>query len=699
MKNNHSVNSVCGMCSSRCPISVALENGAAQWIYGNPHSALKGALCARGAAGIALEEESERPQSPLIRVGPRGSGQWKAVSWEEALAYVAKGLQKSMRDYGPHSILWSDREGPFTDLPRAFMRGLGSPNVCTHSVSCDLNVHHATQSVLGFGRGKMVNDYTHCKHLVLQSRNIFEALNVSEARAVGKALQQGCRLTVIDVRANISAAKADTFLCIRPGTDCALNLAIIHTLIAEQLYHKDFVARNTTGFEELSAFVQPYTPAWAEQECGISALAIVTLAHELAAAAPHVIWHPGWMTSRYANSFQVSRTALSITALLGGIGCKGGILQGYEPKDVGRQGLQKFSALYPAPSLQRVDGVGTAHKNFDAGKGLLHKALAAAHSGQPYPLKAYIAWRHDPVQSLPDPKAVKAALDCLDLLVSVTFSWSDTAWYADVILPLSSYLSRESIIATKGGLKPQFFVRQRAVEPLYNTRADWEIISGLSRHLGLDKLVFDSIEELWAYQLQGTGVTLADFASKGFVDLCQSPQYPEKLILPTPSGKVELTSTGWQAQSGQSLCVPYVSPASPPPRAFRVVFGRSALHTQGHTMNNPLLAEQMPENTGWIHPSRATELGVSHGERVHVLNALGQSAGTLVLHCTEGIHPEALFMVHGFGHTLPCESRAYGKGVADNVLLCGGLHMQDTGGGGLNMQQHFVTLQKMEAAS
>lgn len=116
-------------------------------------------------------------------------------------------------------------------------------------------------------------------------------------------------------------------------------------------------------------------------------------------------------------------------------------------------------------------------------------------------------------------------------------------------------------------------------------------------------------------------------------------------------------------------------------------------------MNNPLLAEQMPENTAWIHPSRAAALGFRHGQRVRVINAHGESAGSLLLHCTEGIHPEALFMVHGFGHKLPCESRAYGKGVADNMLLCNGLDLHDMGGGGLNLQQHFVTLQAVECAS
>ena len=184
---------------------------------------------------------------------------------------------------------------------------------------------------------------------MLQTRNIFEALNVGEARTVMRALRGGCKLSVIDIRHTVTASKADNVFVIRPGSDYAFNLAIINTLIAQGLYDKNYVAAHTTGFEELRAFVAPYTAAWAANECGVEAQAIETLAHLRAEAAPHVIWHPGWMTSRYSDSFQVSRTALVITALLGGFATPGGILPGRTPKDCGKPDLKKFTDLYTAP--------------------------------------------------------------------------------------------------------------------------------------------------------------------------------------------------------------------------------------------------------------------------------------------------------------------------------------------------------------
>ena len=124
----------------------------------------------------------------------------------------------------------------------------------------------------------------------------------------------------------------------------------------------------------------------------------------------------------------------------------------------------------------------------------------------------------------------------LDLLVSVSFTWSDTAWYSDVVLPLSPYLERESILASKNGLKPYFFVRQRAVAPRFDTRADWEILCGLAKRLGIKELAFDSIEAIWDYQLKDTGVRPEDFNATGFVNLADAPKYVEtgRAKIPNP---------------------------------------------------------------------------------------------------------------------------------------------------------------------
>jgi thiosulfate reductase / polysulfide reductase chain A len=339
-------------------------------------------------------------------------------------------------------------------------------------------------------------------------------------------------------------------------------------------------------------------------------------------------------------------------------------------------------------------GWGGATPILNSGPGLLHLAFKAVETENPYPLKAYIAYRHDPLMGFPDPEKLKTILQKLDLIVSVTFSWSDTAWFSDVVLPLSPYLERESILATKNGLKPYFFVRKRALEPRFDTRADWQIFAGLSGRLGLEPLAFESIEDLWRFQLEGTSVTIEDFDATGMVPLSENPKYlaVEELKFKTPSGKIEVLSEKLEAQGLPSL-KPYQSPSIPEDGKFRLTFGRCAVHTQGHTVNNPMLSEQMPENVLWMNADMAQGMKIDDGSLVEVANH--KHSGRIKVKLTELMHPDAVFMVHGFGRSLPVETRARGKGVADNALMQGGMDIWDPAGGGLSLQEHFVTVRKV----
>jgi thiosulfate reductase/polysulfide reductase chain A len=689
------VYSVCGMCTVRCPIKVQIQNGQVTFIEGNPHvPAMKGAVCPRGAAGIALLNDNERPQTPLIRDGERGEGKWRSVSWEEAFDYMAEKLGQVKEEHGAKAIAFTDRGGPFRDLHRAFLRGLGTPNYNNHDSSCARNVQHAALSLTGMGRKAVAYDFKNAKHVVLQLRNIFEAVNVQEVNNLMDAMEDGCQLSVIDIRANVSASKANNFLKIRPGTDYAFNLAVIHEILNKRLYDHKFKDTYIDGVKELEQFVAPYTPEWSEAETGIPADQLRRFVKQLAKAAPSVIWHPGWMAARYKDSFYVCRTIYIINALMGSYGAKGGLPFVSKPGDVGRKGLKSFMDLYPKPEEKRADGVGWKYKHFEEGPGLAHLLYQAMETQDPYPIKAYIAYRHDPLMGYPEPERLKEMFNKLDLLVSVTFSWSDTAWYSDVVLPLSTYLERESIITTKSALKPQFFVRHRAVPPCYDTKSDWEIVSGLAKRMDLPELAFETCEDVWKFQLEGTGVSVEDFDKSGMVTLADKPIYKDfdDYKFKTPSGKIEIISKKLE-DNGIASLKPYESPKKPEEGEFRLTFGRCALHTQGHTVNNPMLAEQMSENTLWINTKEAAKLGISHGERVAV--SQNDHTETILANVTDVIHPEAVFVIHGFGHRLKAESRAYGKGLADQNFMSGGLEIWDKAGGAIAYQEHFVKVSKI----
>ncbi|BDQ37121.1 thiosulfate reductase [Pseudodesulfovibrio nedwellii] len=690
------VKSICGMCSVRCPIEVEVVDGKAEYIQGNPDApGIMGSLCPRGAAGTALTYDEERPQYPMVRTGKRGEGKWKQVSWDEALDYVADELKRIQETYGKDSVLFSDRGGPFRDFYRAFLRGIGTANYNNHDSACARNVQNAALSVFGFGRKGVSYDLKNAKHVILQQRNIFEAVNVAEVNNLLNSMADGCKLSVIDIRANVPATKSDNFFMIRPGTDYGFNLAVINVIINEELYDKDFVANWVEDFDLLKDFVQQYTPEWAEEETGIKADAIRDFCRQLAEAAPSILWHPGWMTARYNDSFYMSRTIYIINSLMGAIGAKGGLPFMNKPGDVGAKGLNSFMNLYPKPEGKRADGVGwmEGRKHFDAGPGLVHLAYEAAVEEEPYPVKAYICHRHDPLMAYPDAPHVKTLWDNIELLVVPTFSWSDTAWNADVVLPISPYLERDDTIMTKNGPKPAFQIRKRAVQPVYDTKAIWEIYSGLAKRFGLEELVYENIEDIWNFQLDGTGVSLSDFDATGIVSLASDPLFKpvKEGSFKTPSGKVQMIDAKLEADGLLSL-KPYESPERPPEGKFRITFGRCALHTQGHTVNNALLFERMPENILWINTKRAEELGIENDDYVTVSSV--DYSSKIRAFVTDFVHPECIFMIHGFDHKLPCESRAKGMGAADNLLLSKGIKKWDKGGGAVAMQEHFVSVSK-----
>jgi hypothetical protein len=193
------VYSMCSMCSVRCPIEVTVEDGRVVWLQGNPHDKAIGAsLCAKGSAGLALEyDDDQRPQTPLIRMGPRGGGQWRRASWDEALDYIADKLKETIEAYGARGIALSDRSGSFTDLTRTFVKALGSPNYFTHDACCTANAHNAALSLFGFSHEGLIPDLGRVKHVVLYGRNVIESLAVKEAKAFMAALANGMRVTYI----------------------------------------------------------------------------------------------------------------------------------------------------------------------------------------------------------------------------------------------------------------------------------------------------------------------------------------------------------------------------------------------------------------------------------------------------------------------------------------------------------------------
>lgn len=692
-----SIYSICFMCTVRCPIKVMVENDDVKLIEGNPHVAgIEGSICPKGAAGVRLLNDDERLKRPLIRTGPRGSGQWREASWEEALDYVAAKLAEVKEKYGGRAIALAERAQLNSHISKTFLKALGSPNYFTHDSCCKGSLNTAFRTLTGYTDGQVGVDWGKTKHIVLYGRNIFESLELKAVKQLMQALEKGTRLTYIDPRVTVTATKAHKYLMIRPGTDLALNYALMHVILKEGLYDKEFVNRWVLGLKELQQFVEPYTPEWAEKETGIPAYEIVSLAREVSEAKPSVIFHYGYRCSHYLNEIYFRRSIIMLNALMGSIEAPGGIFFKKGARDAGRKPLNKLTDQeLPKVTEERCDGVGTSRLPLpDPAHGVVQMLPKAILEEDPYPVKALLVWRFNPLLSIPDYEYTRRALENLDLLVTIDIQFSEIAWYSDVVLPESTYLERGDSIQEANGLKPALYMRRPAVSPRYDTKPGWEIMKSLADRLGIGQYFpYHTLEELWAYQLQGTGISISDFDEKGYVSLSDEAIYWDRkdgIKLKTPSGKIEFVSSLLEKNGFPSF--PAYEPVPAPPEGyFRLMIGRAAAHTHVSTQNNPLLNELVPENVLWINTRQAAKLGIKNGQMVEVISSRGRD--TIRAFVTDLIHPEAVFMLHGFGHKVPVQSRCYGKGAMDALLQ---ENITDMVGGSPALQGVYVTVRPIK---
>jgi thiosulfate reductase/polysulfide reductase chain A len=312
----------------------------------------------------------------------------------------------------------------------------------------------------------------------------------------------------------------------------------------------------------------------------------------------------------------------------------------------------------------------------------------------PYPVKAFICYRFDPLSSFPDPEAFKAALMKLDLLVSVDINFSHIGWISDVILPEAMYLERTDPVIVKGGPKPALWIRQQAVEPRYDSKPKWWIIKQLAERLGIGQYFpYDSIKDLMTWQLEDMGVKLSDFDEKGFVELTPKQilfDRKKDLLFKTPSGKLEFVSSILE-ENGIPSFPPYESPEPPPEGTFRLITGKVAVHTQGTTLNNRYLNEIQSENRLWINSDEAKKLGIEDNDLLEVsCNGVAQTVKAAV---SDYIHPEVVYTLHGYGREIPFQTRAFKKGMRDNIFMKGLLEV--TVGGNCPIASCFVRVRKV----
>jgi len=681
----HYAYSVCDMCMNKCGLIARVEDGIVKKLDPNPKFLKsRGMLCARGNAGIDRLYDPDRLKHPLLRVGERGEGKWKQISWDEAYTLMAEKFDEIAKKYTRCGMLFTPGSDMQSTFVHRFAEVYGSYNVTTHESNCLISRNRAFLDTYG---EVPFADLLNTNYVLMSGSNRFEALVTPDSTDLMTAKKRGCKIVVLDPRYTKTAALADEWFPIRPGTDMAFFLAVTNVIINEKLFDADYANNKLFGLEELRIHVQQYTPEWAEKECDIPAKDIIRIAREMTAAAPEAIVYPGRRSSDYIQSTQIRRSMAIVNALLGNWDRPGGLTAS---RQVGLSAPElEEPPFYEDNPDDRVD-VDRAPLMFEE-EGSFKHIRDAVLEEKPYPVKGWFIYKFNPMQSGANRQKTIKMMEQMDFIVNVDITMSDTALYSDLVLPSSSYLERTDPASGLQGSSACACVvtRDPVVKPLYESKPVFEILKSLSVKMDLGEYFDFTVEEYRKQQLRKLP-NAEEILKKDGVYYNQSKLYGiyEGKIYKTKSKKIELMNTRYEEMGADPMPV-YKRPKMPKSNEFRVVVGRNAYFTHGSTSNYKHLNELMPENMLWMHPKAAAKLGIKEGDLVAVKSAVSEVE--LKATFKFGVREDTVYMESGFGILSKDLRTVHGKGACLVELL---EDQSDALTGNMAMHETLVTVQR-----
>ncbi len=653
---------ICDICNpqSHCGIDAYVQNGVVIKVEGtkeNPHS--EGTLCSKGNANRQYIYHKDRIRTPLLRKGERGSGQFTAISWGEALDLIGRRLLQFREESGPESVIFY---AGFAKWMRPFLKRLahsfGSPNYCTESSVCSRAGVLAAQ--LNYG-GLGNPDIARSNCLLAWSRNPFYS-GTPFVRELLDARERG--LKIIDVGPLITplTAHADIHLRLRPGTSGALALGLAHVIIEEDLYDRAFVEKQTLGFEEYSEYVREFPPRKTEEITGVPAGDIIKAARLYATTKPACLWTSSNATTHHTNGVQNHRALISLVGLTGNFDVEGGNpLVKATYNYVTSPGLVTREAQFEQSRPWGEMAARIGQDRYPAWSRLIPEAQAMhipfqIESGKPYPLRAMLAFGMN-TRMWPGTDFMEAQLRKLDFIVNVELFMTESAKLADVVLPACTSFERSEL-----KFYPQQYViwTQPAVAPLGESRSDADIIFDLARRVvPEDDLMRTGYEASVDWMLEPTNLTVEELKKysaglkiKG-VTLPPFRKY-EKQGFATPSGKMEFTSTVLKELGYDPLPrykEPGLSPRSAPEvaRAFPLILttgARLPMFVHSRTFHLGWMRALRPDPMVDMNPADAQDRGIAQDDWVSL--STRRASIRVRANLTEMVPPGVVNMFHSY---------------------------------------------------
>jgi anaerobic selenocysteine-containing dehydrogenase len=657
--------SICTICDplSQCGLNLYVKDGQIIKVEGskeNPRN--EGTLCSKGSATRQYVYSPERLKTPLQRVGPRGSGEYRPISWNEAMEQIARKLKGYKQDFGPESVAFYCG---YTKWLRPFLKRLahsfGSPNYLTESSTCAEAMNMAQK--LNFG-STTTPDIKNSECLMVWSANPFHT-NTTLARKILDAKDRGMKIIVIDPRVTPMVSQADIHLQLKPGTDGALALAMAHVILEEKLYDQHFVHNFTLGFVEYMEYVKEYTTEVGERITGVPAEKIRRAARLYASTKPAAIMPSAAPVVHHTNGVQNYRAVFALIALTGNYDVSGGNI--VDPASFLNipagflSNSQKFAQSKRwADMASRIgeDKFPVWGELVDQGQ-----AMNLAHqiqTGKPYPIKALLAFGINH-RMWPDSNHMLETLGMLDFIVNVDIFLTDSSKWADIILPACTSVERSELRCY-----PERYIiyTQPAISPLYDSRSDAEIIYELAAKLNLKDPLFEAgYEESLKYILEPSGVTLEELKRhpEGMVVPNPMPKREKKYLTQgfnTPSGKMEFTSLvlkKYSSDRGYHALPFYQAPLSSyeqtPDSAKEFPFilntgSRLPMFIHSRTFRLPWTRMLRPEPSADINHKDATQLGIVQGDLIRI--STPKNSIQVKANLTQMVQPGVIHMYHAY---------------------------------------------------
>jgi menaquinone reductase, molybdopterin-binding-like subunit len=515
---------ICLMCPSGCGMLARVVDGNLVKMEGSPmHPINLGALCPKGQAAPELLYNPDRLTGPMMRVGERGSGEWKDISWQEAIEIVSGKITDLRLDHKPErvALMYGETRGQLRSFFERFMSAIGSPNAISHD---SLNIEAGKLATL-FTQGVYdlpVYDIENSSYVISFGSSLLEAGRTPQRVISGYSfLRRGRsergKVVVFDPRQGISGAKADEWIPINPGTDAALALSIAHVIIKIGQLDSDFVNNYSFGFEDFTDsdgkkrkgfknyVLENFDPLRVESITGISATTISRIAGEFAGNQPSIAIMPGkgGLLNGNLNGLNAAMAISCLNALVGNIDIKGGI-QTQRYTDCGDwPDLYKDATAEKGRTTERIDGAGT---QFPLGKHAFQAVAENLSSGTP--LDLLFLYDANPIYETPGGEKFRGIFEKIPYIVSFSTFMDESAEMADLVLPEPTFMERWQDDFFEGIGYPGVGLRQPVVEPLHNTMNTADFFLQVAQKIGdpvASAFPWKSYEELLQDRLKNVG--------------------------------------------------------------------------------------------------------------------------------------------------------------------------------------------------